>query len=68
MVKITFELEDTLNEKFRKVIVTKKGLYRGAIQESIIEAINDWMKKKKNKEDNKKKPVKKEESNTIINN
>jgi hypothetical protein len=66
MVKITFELEDTLNEKFRKVIVTKKGLYRGAIQESIIEAINDWMKKKKNKEDNKKKPVKKDESNTII--
>jgi len=54
MVKITFELEDTLNEKFRKVIVTKKGLYRGAIQESIIEAINDWMKKKKNKEGNKK--------------
>ena len=67
MVKITFELEDTLNEKFRKVIVTKKGLYRGAIQESIIEALNDWMKKKKNKEDNKKKPVKKDESNTIIN-
>jgi hypothetical protein len=68
MVKITFELENTLNEKFRKVIVTKKGLYRGAIQESIIEAINDWMKKKKNKEDIKKKPVKKDESNTIINN
>jgi hypothetical protein len=68
MVKITFELEDTLNEKFRKVIVTKKGLYRGAIQESIIEAINDWMKKKKNKEDDKKKPAKKDEKNTIINN
>jgi len=68
MVKITFELENTLNEKFRKVIVTKKGLYRGAIQESIIEAINEWMKKKKNKEDIKKKPVKKDESNTIINN
>jgi hypothetical protein len=67
MVKITFELEDTLNEKFRKVIVTKKGLYRGAIQESIIEAINDWMKKKKNTEDNKKKTGKKDESNTIIN-
>jgi hypothetical protein len=68
MVKITFELEDTLNEKFRKVIVMKKGLYRGAIQESIIEAINDWMKKKKNKEDNKKKRIKRDESNTIINN
>lgn len=63
MVKITFELDDTLNEKFRKVIVTKKGLYRGAIQESIIEAINDWIKKKK---DNKKKTAKKEEINTII--
>ena len=65
MVKITFELDDTLNEKFRKVIVTKKGLYRGAIQESIIEAINDWIKKKKV---NKKKTAKKEEINTIINN
>ena len=65
MVKITFELDDSLNEKFRKVIVTKKGLYRGAIQESIIEAINDWIKKKK---DNKKKPTKKDEINTIINN
>ena len=66
MVKITFELEDTLNERFRKVIVTKKGLYRGAIQESIIEAITDWMKKKK--EYNKKKPAKKDEVNTVINN
>jgi len=47
MVKITFELEASLNQKFRKVIVAKKGLYRGAIQESIIEAINDWIKKKK---------------------
>ncbi|MGZ5471870.1 MAG: hypothetical protein ACXW0J_07485 [Nitrososphaeraceae archaeon] len=65
MVKITFELDDSLNKKFRKVIVTKKGLYRGAIQESIIEAINDWIKKKK---DNKKKPTKKDEINTIINN
>lgn len=65
MVKITFELDDSLNEKFRKVIVTKKGLYRGAIQESIIEAINDWIKKKK---DNKKKTAKKEKINTIINN
>jgi len=66
MVKITFELEDTLNEKFRKVIVTKKGLYRGAIQESIIEAINDWIKKKK--KDNNKKPAKKDEITTIITN
>lgn len=65
MVKITFELEDALNTKFRKVIVTNKGLYRGAIQESIIEAINDWMKKKKG---DKKKSAKKHEINTTINN
>jgi len=56
MVKITFELEASLNQKFRKVIVAKKGLYRGAIQESIIEAINDWIKNKKRitKKTNKK--------------
>lgn len=65
MVKITFELEDKLNDKFRKVIVTKKGLYRGVIQESIIEAINDWIRKK---QDNKKKTAKKDESHTTINN
>ena len=64
MVKITFELEDILNEKFRKVIATKKGLYRGAIQESIIEAINDWIKKKK---DIRKKSTKKDEINTKVN-
>jgi uncharacterized metal-binding protein len=63
MVKITFELEDNLNEKFRKVIVAKKGLYRGAIQESIIEAINDWIKKKK--KENKKKLTKKDENKSI---
>ena len=65
MVKITFELEDKLNDKFRKVIVTKKGLYRGVIQESIIEAINDWIRKK---QDNKKKTAKKDESHMTINN
>ncbi len=64
MVKITFEIEASLNQKFRKVIVAKKGLYRGAIQESIIEAINDWIKKKKRIT---KKTKKKGEINTIPN-
>jgi len=64
MVKITFELEASLNQKFRKVIVAKKGLYRGAIQESIIEAINDWIKKKKRIT---KKTKKKGEINMIPN-
>lgn len=44
MVKITFEIKDDLNQRFRKLIVQNKGLYRGAIQDTIIEAINLWMK------------------------
>lgn len=55
MVKITFELNEKLNNKFRKAIVTNKGLYRGAIQEALIEAINDWIIKKKSIKRNSKK-------------
>jgi hypothetical protein len=44
MVKITFELDENLNEKFRKKIANTKGLYRGAIQEALIEAIILWNK------------------------
>ena len=44
MVKITFELDENLNEKFRKKIAISKGLYRGAIQEALIEAIILWNK------------------------
>ena len=52
MVKITFELSDKLNQRFRKRIATSKGLYRGAIQESIVEAIDDWLKKVKHPKKN----------------
>ena len=44
MVKITFELDENLNKKFRKKIASSKGLYRGAIQEALIEAIILWNK------------------------
>jgi hypothetical protein len=44
MSKITFEIDDKLNLKFRKTIASSKGLYRGAIQEALIEAINLWIK------------------------
>ena len=54
MVKITFELDEKLNGKFRKVIVANKGLYRGVIQEAITEAINDWIKKYKTPKKNLK--------------
>lgn len=65
MVKITFELENNLNDKFRKTIVSSKGFYRGAIQEALIEAINLWIKSTKTK---KEKISKKEtKRNEIIN-
>ena len=65
MVKITFELENNLNDKFRKTIASSKGLYRGAIQEALIEAINLWIKSTKTK---KEKVSKKEiKRNEIIN-
>jgi hypothetical protein len=55
MVKITFEINDKLNDKFRKAITTNKGLYRGAIQQALIEAINDWIQKNKSIKKNLKK-------------
>jgi hypothetical protein len=41
--KITFELNDKLDLKFRKRIAEVKGLRRGVIQEAIEEAINLWL-------------------------
>ena len=65
MVKITFELDNNLNAKFRKIIASSKGLYRGAIQEALIEAINLWIKSTKTKKEKiSKKEIKK---NEIIN-
>lgn len=61
MVKITFELDEHLNEKFRKKIATSKGLYRGAIQEALIEAIILWNKSNtKRKEKIKNNNIQKE--------
>ena len=65
MVKITFELDNNLNDKFRKTIASSKGLYRGAIQEALIEAINLWIKSTKTKKEKiSKKEIKK---NGIVN-
>ena len=65
MVKITFELDNNLNDKFRKTIASSKGLYRGAIQEALIEAINLWIKSTKTKKEKiSKKEIKR---NEIIN-
>jgi hypothetical protein len=68
MVKITFELDHQLNDKFRKTIASSKGLHRGVIQEALIEAINLWIKSTKNKKEQRsKKENKKNEINTSMN-
>ena len=64
MVKITFELDNNLNDKFRKTIASSKGLYRGAIQEALIEAINLWIKSTKTK---KEKNIQERKKNETIN-
>ena len=43
MAKITFELDDKLDEKFRKVVADTKGLHRGVMQEALEEAIQLWI-------------------------
>lgn len=68
MVKITFELNNHLNDKFRKCIASSKGLHRGVIQEALIEAINLWIKSTKTKKEKiSKKENKKNEINTPMN-
>lgn len=39
------ELEDELDDRFRKAIVQAKGLRKGVIKESFEEAIEDWIAK-----------------------
>jgi hypothetical protein len=43
LAKITFDLDDKIDEKFRKVVADTKGLHRGVIQEALEEAIQLWL-------------------------
>jgi len=43
LVKITFELADEIDEKFRKLVADTKGLHRGVMQEALEEAIQLWI-------------------------
>lgn len=51
--KMIVELDDELDEDFRKAIVEKKGLHKGVIKESLEEAIEAWIKSS-SKEDKRK--------------
>ena len=43
------ELDDELDEEFRKVIAQTKGLHKGVIKESFEEALVAWIKEQKKK-------------------
>ncbi len=49
MAKIIFKLQDDLDEQFRKTIAEVKGLHRGVIQDSLEEAVRDWIKQNRRK-------------------
>ena len=43
MVKLTFELDDDLDDKFRKAVAVRKGIHKGVIGEAMDEAIKLWL-------------------------
>lgn len=43
MVKTTIEMEDSLDERFRQAVATRKGFRKGALGEAINEAIKIWL-------------------------
>jgi len=44
MVKITFEITEELDDKFRKSVAIRKGIRKGVIGQCLAEAIEDWIK------------------------
>lgn len=44
-----FDIDDKLEEDFRKAIAEKKGLHKGVIKESMEEAIEMWIKEQARK-------------------
>jgi hypothetical protein len=43
MAKMIFEMDDDLEERFRKTVADVKGLHKGVIKESLEEAIDAWI-------------------------
>lgn len=44
-----FEINDVLEEKFRKTVAERKGLHKGVIKESLEEAVENWVNNHKGK-------------------
>lgn len=45
MVKVTFEIDSELEQRFKKTVFKKKGMKRGNIKEAMVEAIELWILK-----------------------
>ena len=43
MAKMIFDLNDELEERFRKAVADSKGLHKGVIKEALEEAVQLWM-------------------------
>jgi len=48
MPKLIVEIDNKLDEKFRKAIIATHGFKKGVIKKALEEAIEDWIKKPKN--------------------
>jgi hypothetical protein len=42
-VKTTIEIDEVLDEKFRKAVIERKGFHKGVLGEAIEEAIILWV-------------------------
>ena len=45
--KLIVEIDDQLDEDFRKALVKSKGFKKGVIKEAMHEALREWIKKNK---------------------
>jgi hypothetical protein len=53
MGKITFVLDDKLDERFREAVFKSKGMKKGNMSEAFEEALNLWIKQQIEKEKKK---------------
>ena len=45
--RITFKIDEKLDEEFRNVIARSKGIHKGVIGETLEEAIRNWIRDEK---------------------
>lgn len=48
--KLTVQINDNLDKKFRETVFKKKGMHKGNIQEAIEEALELWTTTNSDKE------------------